>query len=325
MGNKDFSKKLTIMTSMHFSDRLAKIIKEKNTCLMLGLDPNWDKLPKHLKTSETLQDKADIYEKFCTDMVDTCAEYVCGIKIQMGYFEALGSVGVKAVENIITFTRKNHGDLIIMIDAKRGDIGSTSKAYSQAFLGAESPLAGDCVTVAPYMGTNSITPFIGTALRNGRGVFILAKTSNPSSSQIQDLTLPSGDSVAMLWAKIFEGMDKDIAEDLAKPDGTGVTEEGSNIFLKSKDTKYSCIGAVVGATHPEELGEFHKIFKSTWILAPGVGAQGGKIEDVLSIRDEDGLGILIPVSRGILYASTNEDYLDAAKAEAQKLWEAQKR
>jgi len=296
---------------MHFSDRLAGVIKDKNSCLMLGLDPNWEKLPAsltegfspQLEVGERLQVKADIFEAFCTNMVNACAEFVCGIKIQMGYFEALGSVGVKAVENIIGYTRLNHPELIIMMDAKRGDIGSTSEAYAQAFLGAESPLSGDCVTVAPYMGNDSIIPFDALARANFKGIFILAKTSNPSSNQIQNIELKDGYTVAEKWSKGMESVSQN---------------------SKNPNQKYGFIGAVVGATHPDELPKFRKILKSCWMLCPGVGAQGGKIEDVLAIRDEDGLGVLIPVSRSVLYASSGEDYLKAAQAEIESLWAAQK-
>jgi len=295
---------------MHFSDRLAAVIHDKNSCLMLGLDPNWEKLPASLKTEKpSLQQKADIYEKFCTDMVDACADKVCGVKIQMGYFEALGSVGVKAVENIIAFVRTQHPELIIMMDAKRGDIGSTSEAYAEAFLGKESPLSGDCVTVAPYMGVDSVNPFVD--LENNKdlkGVFVLVKTSNLSSQDIQDreFTNDAGwkGSIAENWAGSLN--------DAAKKKRQGNTGQ------------YSALGAVVGATHPEELPKFRKILKSCWMLCPGVGAQGGKIEDVLAIRDEDGLGVLIPVSRGILYAGNGDDYLAKAKEAVQALWEAQK-
>jgi len=278
---------------------------------MLGLDPNWDKLPTPLKTQNpSLQKKADIYEAFCTDMVDACADKVCGIKIQMGYFEALGSVGVKAVESIIAFTRENHSELIIMMDAKRGDIGSTSEAYAQAYLGAESPLAGDCVTVAPYMGSDSLKPFIDVSKKVGKGVFVLAKTSNPSSEEIQDVTMFSTNlsdvkwTISKHWAFIFEQL--------------------CHLEKIQNTTMYGSHGAVVGATHPEDLVEFRRIMPSSWLLCPGIGAQGGKIEDVLAIRDEDGLGVLIPVSRSVLYASDKEDYLEAATAEIEKLWESQK-
>ena len=271
---------------------------------MLGLDPNWDKLPAHLKTEDSLQAKAGTFEAFCTNMVNACSEYICGIKIQMGYFEALGSVGVKAVENIIAYTRLNHPELIIMMDAKRGDIGSTSEAYAEAFLGEYSPLSGDCVTVAPYMGRDSLIPFLVKSDRLDKGVFVLAKTSNNSSEDIQDLkSLHQDKTIAEYWAGLMEHV---------------------NRKTESPNRKFGFMGVVVGATHPEELPKFREILKSCWMLCPGVGAQGGKIEDVLAIRDEDGLGVLIPVSRSVLYAGNDENYLKAAQAEIKTLWEAQK-
>ena len=281
---------------MHFSDRLAQVITDKDSCLMLGLDPNWEKLPESFKKGDSLAGKADSYEAFCIDRINQCAPYICGIKIQMGYFEALGSVGVKAVESLIAYTKKNHPELIIMMDAKRGDIGSTSEAYAEAFLGDNSPLAGDCVTVAPYMGFDSVSPFYQKASNHEKAVFILAKTSNPSSKEIQNLkTGWKFMTVAERWADRFQFL--------------------SSVY--KKDKRYGNYGIVVGATHPKELIKFRKIAPSCWILAPGVGAQGGKLEDVLKIRDADGLGIIIPISRAVLYA-------DDPGANMKDFWETQK-
>jgi len=288
---------------MHFSDRLAKAIKAKNSCLMLGLDPNWDKLPQVLKTRDSLQQKADVYRQFCCDMTDSCAPFICGIKPQLSYFEVLGSIGIKALEDTLAHIRKNHPDIIILMDAKRGDIGSTSEAYAKTFLG-DSPLAGDSVTVAPYMGTDSLEPFFHVAAQNDGGVFALVKTSNPSSSQLQGATLKNDKTVAEFWA---ENLNK-IAD---------LVGGGSN-------NSFTSVGAVVGATHGEELQKFRDLMPNVWILAPGVGAQGGKLEDVLKVRDKEGLGVLIPVSRSVLYAGNDENYLTAAEAEIKKLWEAQK-
>ena len=288
---------------MHFSDRLAATIKQKNSCLMLGLDPNWDRIPDHLKTGDSNQEKADTFERFCCDMTDACAEFICGVKPQLGYFEALGSVGIKALENVLAHVRTQHPDLIILLDAKRGDIGSTSEAYAQAFLGEDSPLAGDCVTVAPYMGIDSVKPFDSLAIKYDKGVFILAKTSNESSFQVQDARLEDGETVAERWCTVME-----------------FVSQGR----KNPNRRYSHLGAVVGATHAAELPKFREILKSCWMLCPGVGAQGGKLEDVLKIRDEDGLGVIIPVSRSVLYASGGKDYLEAAAAAMKELWEGQK-
>ena len=284
---------------MHFSDRLAETIKSKKSCLMLGLDPNWEKLPEDYKTGE----RAGMYAKFCKDRLDQCAKYICGIKIQMAYFEALGSVGIKAVENLIKYTRENYPELIIMMDAKRGDIGATSEAYAEAFLGENSPLAGDCVTVAPYMGTDSVDPFMKKSRGRGKAVFVLLKTSNPSSQDIQDVE--------------FEVLQKENLKKITIADYWGYLFERLAHAAKPEDQKYSHCGVVVGATHPADITKFRKTSPSTWILAPGVGAQGGKIEDVLKIRDADGLGVLIPVSRAVLYA-------DDPAGVMKELWEAQR-
>lgn len=284
---------------------------------MLGLDPNWGKLPPSLTEGlslqlgavETRQAKADIYEKFCCDMTDVCAEFICGVKPQLGYFEALGSVGIKALENVLAYVRQNHPELIILMDAKRGDIGSTSEAYAQAFLGEGSPLAGDAVTVAPYMGRDSLEPFSTLAKASGKGVFVLAKTSNPTSADIQDHKLfpVIGSTVAEHWAQLteLEAVDQGLAVD-----------------------SFKHLGLVVGATHPQDLVKFGKIAPDCWILAPGVGAQGGKISNVMKVRPEktklEDKGVIIPVSRSVLYASDGEDYLAAAKAVMKDLWEGQK-
>jgi len=269
---------------MHFSDRLAGIIQRKNSCLMLGLDPNWEKLPAKYKADDSLAGKARAYEAFCLDRLHDCQEYVCGVKIQMAYFEALGSIGIKIVENIIRHIRDQHENLIIMIDAKRGDIGTTCEAYSQAFLGS-GPLSGDAVTVNPFLGEDGLKPFYdyGTA----KSTFVLVKTSNPSSHQYQ--------------ANIYQ----DIARDL-------------ELAGKKGECGWSHLGAVVGATNEAGIAACRELLPHTWILAPGIGAQGGSMEDVMAIRDQNGLGVIVPISRAVLYA---EDPKEAMR----ELWEAQKR
>lgn len=268
---------------MHFSDRLAAIIQKKNSCLMLGLDPNWDLIPGSFKEGDSLEEKAAVYERFCLKRLHECQEYICGVKIQMAYFEALGSAGIKAVENIIAHIGGHHEDLIIMMDAKRGDIGSTCEAYSEAFLG-NSPLAGDAITVNPYLGSDGLQPFYEYGPT--KSTFVLVKTSNPSSHEYQ--------------ANIYA----DVARNLSIAGNLG-------------DCGWSNVGAVVGATNGTAIKEAREYMPNNWILAPGVGAQGGSMDDVLSIRDEDGLGVLIPISRGILYA-------DDPAATAKEYWEAQR-
>lgn len=274
---------------MHFSDKLAAAIKIKNSCLMLGLDPNWEKLPAHLKQKNDCEmTQSVVFQKFCELMIDACEDNICGVKIQMAYFEVLGAAGIMAVQNLITYAA-NKG-LVVLIDAKRGDIGSTCAAYAKAYLG-NGPLGADSVTVNPFLGADGLDPFY--AYGPEKGAFVLVKTSNPSGSQYQ--------------ASIYEQIAKDV-------ESAG----------KRSENGWSHLGAVVGATNGEAIAQARSLMPSTWILAPGVGTQGGKIEDVLAIRDEDGLGVLIPVSRSVLYASSDENYLKAAQSEIENLWESQK-
>ena len=273
---------------MHFSEKLAHAITTKNSCLMLGLDPNWDKLPDFLKQKDDEAiTKAVVFQKFCELMIDACQDYICGVKIQMAYFEVLGCAGIKAVENLIKYARTK--ELIVLMDAKRGDIGSTCEAYSEAYLG-NSTLSGDAVTVNPFLGDDGLRPFYKKGPE--KGSFVLVKTSNPSGSQYQ------------------KNIYKQIAKDV------------ESAGIKSKNG-WSHLGAVVGATNGKEIKIARDLMPSTWILAPGIGAQGGSLEDVLSIRDKKGLGVLIPMSRSILYASSGENFLEAARQEVKKMWDLQ--
>jgi len=302
---------------MHFSDRLAAIIKKKDSCLMLGLDPNWDLIPDNFKEGYTLAKKAEVYEKFCLERLHQCQKYVCGVKIQMAYFEALGSVGIKAVENIIAHIRDHDEDLIIMMDAKRGDIGATSEAYASSLLSGESPLGGDCVTVNPYMGSDSVVPFISSWLapRPSKALFVLVRTSNPSAAEFQPQIFKDVSAKIEEWGQTTREVRRETSN-LQNQSGDIFEYERGN-FEVEKMHKWSRVGAVVGATNQKELLECRELMPHTWILAPGVGAQGGNMDDVMAIRDEDGLGVLIPISRAVLYAE------DSA-ATVKEYWEAQR-
>jgi len=274
---------------MHFSDKLAAAIKAKNSCIMLGLDPNWEKLPAHIKQKDDNEmTQAVVFQKFCELMIDACEAKICGVKIQMAYFEVLGAAGIMAVQNLIAYAKAK--DLVVLIDAKRGDIGSTCEAYAKAYLG-DGPLGADSITVNPFLGSDGLEPFYNYGPE--KGSFVLVKTSNPSGSQYQ--------------APIYEQIAKDV-----------------EVAGNKASNGWSHLGAVVGATNGAEIAQARELMPSTWILAPGIGAQGGKTEDVLAIRDKDGLGVLIPVSRSVLYASDGKDFLEAATAEVENLWEAQK-
>ncbi len=272
----------------NFSDRLETAVRTKSSCLLLGLDPNIKKMPEKFS-----HDSEGCFQ-FCKEIIQATEKYICGVKIQMAYFEVFGSKGIEAVEKLIAFSRTKN--LITIVDGKRNDIGSTAEAYAEAYL-SNGPLACDALTVNAYLGSDGILPFVKKCEENGRGIFILARTSNPSASEFQD----SEDFCVRVSEKIEEW----------------------NRSTQSEKNNFSSVGAVVGATNGKILKFFREELPHAWILAPGVGAQGGSVQDVLAIR-RNGIGVLIPVSRSVLYASSGEDYLAAASAEMIRLWEEQK-
>ncbi|MCF7812154.1 orotidine-5'-phosphate decarboxylase [Candidatus Gracilibacteria bacterium] len=274
---------------MNFSEKLESVVKEKNSCLMLGLDPKPEKFPKKFTRN------AGGAFQFCSEMIESLHDLVCGVKIQMAYFEVFGHEGIAAVEKLIALAKEKN--LIVLIDGKRNDIGSTAEAYAKAYLG-DGPLSGDALTVNPLLGTDGMLPFIKYCEENGRGIFVLVRTSNPSAAE-------------------FQGGEGDLSVRIAEK------VEEWNMTTQSPKNNFSSVGAVLGATIPEGmLSFFREEMPHAWFLCPGVGAQGGSMEEVLKCR-KHGIGVLIPVSRSVLYASDGEDYIAAAREEMQKLWEAQ--
>ena len=231
---------------------------------------------------------------FCKEIIDACEDKVCGVKIQIAYFEILGAKGILIVEQLLSYVRDK--GLISIIDGKRNDIGSTAEAYAKAYL-EEGPLATDALTVNAYLGDDGILPFVKRCEDNGRGIFVLVRTSNPSAAEIQDQK-----EVSIVIAEKVEEW---------------------NMSTQSEKNNLSAVGAVVGATNPDALKFFRDEMPHAWILAPGVGAQGGDMEDVLKVR-KDGLGVLIPVSRAILYAGDGKDYATKSREVVERLWEEQK-
>lgn len=285
---------------MNFSQRLTNAIRTKESCLMLGLDPNHQKLPEPFQ--EQVEEKlnsgtsfaeawASAYETFCLQMMETCSPYICGVKPQSAYFEVWGSAGIKALENAMQRAREL--DLLTLMDVKRGDIGSTCEAYAKAYLDDESPLVSDSCTVSPFLGSDGISPFLDYCQNDDKGIFILCKTSNPSAMEFQDTIQDN------LTAQIDSYRDY-----------------GST-------NSWSSVGAVVGATNPVELQTYRDKMPHTWFLCPGVGAQGGRVSDVMQ-ASRDGLGVIIPISRAVLYASDGTDYLAAAEKTIKGFWEEQK-
>ena len=289
------------MATALFPDRLAEAVERKRSQLLVGLDPRPDLLPVELAGSAHLSTEAaaGACRRFCCGIVDAVAPHVVGVKAQLAFFEALGSDGLRAFEDVCAYARS--AGLVVLADAKRGDIGSTSRAYATAYLeprGQAQPLA-DAMTVNPYLGRDSLEPFLGACRRQGAGIFCVVKTSNEGSADVQDLTLSDGHPVWHHVARLVH----ELGEDL-------VGERG-----------LSSVGAVVGATHPRAVGEARRLLPKAILLLPGVGAQGATPADLARAFTSGPASALVNASRSVIYAFRNgpEDWRAAASAEAARL------
>lgn len=270
------------MTSTHFGDRLLEAIEKKHSHVVVGLDPDYDLLPAEVREAFPREEyagdaemKAACFRHFLSGILERLADDAVAVKPQLAYFEALGAPGYALYLELIA-RAKDLGYLVIA-DAKRGDIGSTAEAYARAHL----EVAGaDAITVNPYLGTDGLEPFFRRARDAGKGVFVLVKTSNPSSADIQDLPLAAG---GLLYRRVA---------DLVNTWGAGTEGLGG----------YRAVGAVVGATHPREGAELRGIMKGVPLLVPGYGAQGATAEDLAAFFDDRGLGAVVNSARAILYA-----------------------
>lgn len=278
----------------NFADRLAAVMRQKHSRLCVGLDPRLDLLPPELPADPT-----ERVETFCRRLCEVVAPHAVAVKPQAAYFEALAPDGLACMWRVIRYA-KSLG-LLVIVDAKRNDIGSTATAYASACLGLHpgvaEPLA-DAVTVNAYLGYDGVEPFVNLAREHGTGAFVLVKTSNPGSGQLQNLTLQSGATVYQHVADL-------------------VAQWGSELIGKSG---YSPIGAVVGATYPEQLAELRARIPSVLFLVPGYGHQGATATDVRAAFDKDGCGAIVNSARGIIYAFRREggDFAEAAEAAALK-------
>lgn len=263
---------------MHFADALVEKVK-KSSSVCVGLDPQISRLPEGV--SRDYQG----FREFCTGIIDAVVSVASCVKPQMAFFEALGWEGMKLFWEICLHAK--HRGLTVIADGKRNDIGSTCEAYADAYLSAGSPI--DALTVTPYLGSDGVKPFMERCVKNDKGIFILVKTSNASSGELQDL--PVGDEV--------------VHEHLARlVESWGTTCLGGHAL--------SCVGAVVGATYPEELKYLRTLMPHAPFLIPGYGAQGGKAEDVKYGFIADGTGAIVNASRSIIYASGGKDWKEAA-------------
>ncbi|MCA9370929.1 MAG: orotidine-5'-phosphate decarboxylase [Candidatus Peregrinibacteria bacterium] len=269
---------------MHFGDALTAATTEKSP-VCVGLDPNMSKLPEGIA-----QDANGVLE-FCKGIVDAVKDIACCIKPQMAYFELLGWEGMKVFWEVCAYAKQQN--LIVIADGKRNDIGTTCEAYADAYLNELSPI--DALTVSPYLGSDGIAPFVERCVQHRKGIFVLVKTSNPSSGELQDL--PCGDEVVHEhMAQLIEGMA-----------AQHIGESG-----------LSCIGAVVGATYPEELKYLRTLMPHVPFLIPGYGAQGGSAADIVG-GFIGNTGAVVNSSRSIIFASNGSDWKEAAQEAAEHM------
>jgi orotidine-5'-phosphate decarboxylase len=284
-----------------FADRLADAVSRKRSQLVVGLDPGLDLLPMELRGEAVLgrAAAAAAVARFCKGIVDAVAPYVVAAKPQSAFFEALGADGARALEEVCAYVRA--AGLLVIADVKRGDIGSTARAYAEAYLvphGDGAPLA-DAITASPFLGHDAVEPFLAACRRHGSGVFFLVRTSNAGAKEIQDLALSDG---RPLWQYV-----------------AALVHEWGEALVG--ETGLSSVGAVVGATVPRAVSEARKLMPQAPLLLPGVGAQGATPADVARAFTSGPASALVTVSRSIIYAfrDGDEDWRAAAAARAQRL------
>lgn len=288
---------------------LIEKIKKTNAPIVVGLDPMMNYIPSQItkkafaEYGETLEGAAEAIWQYNKGIVDAVSDLIPAVKPQIAMYEQFGIEGMRAFKRTVDYCKEK--GLVVIGDVKRGDIGSTSEAYAVGHLGKVAVgsklyygFDEDFATVNPYLGSDGIKPFVKVCAEEKKGIFVLVKTSNPSSGEFQDRLVDG--------RPLYELVGEKVAEWGAECMGNG----------------YSYVGAVVGATYPEQGKILRKVMPKTFILVPGYGAQGGKGADLVHFFNEDGLGAIINSSRGIIaaykqeqYASYGEEgYADAARA-----------
>ena len=291
-------------------DKLIDKIKEKNNPTVIGLDPRYDKIPNCIKSKYTqdLEGAGKAIIEFNKALIDASFDIIPAVKPQIAFYEMFGIPGMVAFEETCKYAKEK--GMIVIADMKRGDIGTTAKAYSNAAIGKtkigelnHSIFDVEFVTVNPYLGTDGVLPFVEDCKEYGKGIFILVKTSNKSSGEIQDLVTEDGEKIYVKVAKLVNEWGKDL-----------VGKYG-----------YSSISSVVGATYPEQLKELREVMPHSYFLIPGYGAQGGKADDIALGFDKNGLGGIVNASRSLICAYkseiwknkfTEEQFAEATRAEA---------
>lgn len=273
-------------------DTLIKGIQEKDNPTVVGLDTSFDYLPEEMRAGVAdSKGAAEAIFAFNKKLIDAVADVVPAVKVQIAYYEMYGVEGLRAFAQTLQYAKAQ--GLIVITDAKRNDIGATAECYAKAFLG-ETPVGGsslrafdsDFLTVNGYLGSDGIRPFLGWMDKREKGIFVLVKTSNKSSGELQDMKLENGKTVYEYMGALVEEWGKD-----------SVGKYG-----------YSAVGAVVGATHPAQAEILRREMPHTFFLIPGYGAQGGTADDLKVCFGKDGLGGIVNSSRGILCAYRQEKY-----------------
>jgi orotidine-5'-phosphate decarboxylase len=259
---------------MTFSQNLSEATRKKGNPVLVGLDPRWESLPVSCRGD----DIADSFERFCTAVIDIVAPLVPAVKPQAAFFEQYGPAGMTALQNVIRYAKQK--GLLVIFDGKRNDIGSTAEAYAAGILGTDSAWGADALTVSPYLGDDSIEPFVKTAIERGAGIYVLVKTSNSGGKMLQDL--------------VADG----------KPIYRHVAEYVEQLAQRTSGN----VGGGVGATWAEQLAELRQVMPTAPFLVPGYGAQGGAAKDVAKAFHPDGSGALINNSRGIIFAHLKEPF-----------------
>jgi orotidine-5'-phosphate decarboxylase len=288
---------------MTFADRLADAVARKQSTLCVGLDPRIDLLPPSLVTGlkPGRAGRARAFQRFCEELIDSVAEEAVAVKPQVAFFEALGGPGITALEHVCDAAAER--GLLVIVDAKRGDIGSTAQAYAQAWLAPRDGerAVADALTVNPYLGGDSLEPFLA-ACRGGAGIFVLARTSNPGGADLQEAPMADGRPLWERTAELIAGW------------GEGLVGECG----------LSSVGAVVGATHPEAVERARELMPRQVLLLPGVGAQGGSAADLAAAFRDHPAGGLVVAARSVIYAwrERRGDWQQAVRAAAAELREA---
>ena len=272
-------------------DNLIDKIKEKNNPTVIGLDPRYEMIPKCItqKYAPTLEGASKAILEFNKRLIDATYDIIPAVKPQIAFYEMLGIEGMKAFKETCEYAKQK--GMLVIADIKRGDIGSTAEGYSNAFLGKtkigskeERIFDVEFVTLNPYMGIDSIKPFIEDCKKYNKGIFVLIKTSNPSSGDIQDVKMENGEELYTKVAKLVENWGEELRGEYG----------------------YSSVGGVVGATYPEQIESLRKIAPHTFFLIPGYGAQGGKANDIAKAFDGNGIGGIVNSSRGLMCAYKSE-------------------